>query len=394
MRVSALLAFVASLFFLSTSHASYFISTKSGQQIQFNKRTHILFSGRGNDLGTAPEFASAAKGYKLGTAFSDDQVVLININSRDRAGGESILRRFGFGNVVYHSDTMDSTKLMDVMSHFTQIASFHAYGHSGIIPGIYLDGVGDHDLKWMAYDPQSKRLIGHFTPDAFVTLNGCNGGHLQGPLLSKMWSVPVAATLTSTHFESQYEDGNFYWMNEQRDRDIMVPQYISTIRMRPDNTNYHGHLGKYLQGLPFFKFFCAGISESACLSGMANSIRSLVSTNELPARPTADQYLAAVREWLCPSGQAMGDTSQANCMAKLAQMTPVRADRTFSPFSGHLAHCNFDGCYPTACEASSAAASACASGAVSERAPSTSFVDEYLTYMKAFPYVSVGAKLN
>ncbi len=391
MRVSAFFAFIASFLLMSVSHASYFISTKTGEQIGVTKRTHILFSGRGNDLGMAPEFASAAKAAKIAEANPSDQVVLITILSSGVTDSESTLRRYGFGNIVYKQEIMDSVKMMDVLSRFTQIASFHAYGHSGIVPGVYLDGVGSNDLKWTAYDPQSQRLVGHFTPDAYVTLNGCNAGHLQGPILSKMWGVPVAASLTSTHFESQYKDGNFYWMDEQHERQNMMPNYISTIRMRPDNNNYHGHLGKYQQGLPFFKFFCAGISNEKCLSGMANSMRALVSVGDVSARPTLDQYLSTVREWLCPSGIKQGDTTQMNCMATLARMTPANADRTFSPFSGHLAHCDFNGCYSNTCEASAASASACASGSPREVAPSTTFVDEYLNYMKAFPYVSVGA---
>lgn len=381
-RLSHLIFLLPIFFWNCQAWASYFLLQLASSPLDPNQPVQIVVSGRGNDLGTAPQVAAAAKAKQLMTAFPGDQVLVISTN--ENHGDELFLKHLGYRSIRPVNKDLGSAELMNQLSKYHKIAGLYFYGHSGIGPGVFLDRPAgtDKDLKWAPNDPQSARLIGHFTPGAVVIFNGCNVGHEMAPQLSGLWRVPVAGALTSTHFEALYPDGKYYVSNTMLD----CPKGVdSCYRMKPDNTDYYGVYGHYNQGLPFYKFFCDGVSRKQCLAGMAKSVIANVSAPLLPSHPNLTDYEAAVREWLCPSG-IFGDSTQAECMAQLATIDPARMKANssvhyYTPFEsrGHTAQCDDDTCYPK-CDLPDK--SLCAE--MSPPRQSTTFVDEYLDYIAGY----------
>jgi hypothetical protein len=161
------------------------------------------------------------------------------------------------------------------------------------------------------------------------------------------------------------------------------------IRMRPANVIYNGHYGRYRQGLPFYKFFCAGLAESDCLKGMARSLISSVTAVAVPANSTLEQYSQAAREWLCPV--TANTATQRNCDAQLAAISAGTVDLSraqfYTPFPGANHQCTFEGCYEkTQCLILSKT-SECAQREAPP-AQATTFVDEYTNYIRGFHLLS------
>lgn len=382
------------------SMAAYFkVVASSNPKLDTEKRTHIVVASRGNDLGYLPQLSSASRALKLVDIYPEDQVVVfIPVQSKTLPDE---IKRMGMTQFTYKEDLLNSKQLMNELTVLKKIASFHTYGHGAIVEGIFLDAVGDKDVRWYPNDSQSKRLIGHFTDDAFATLNGCNAGHQLAPFLSKLWSIPVSGALVSTHFEVLYDDGNYYWFDEAKKKsfskttgDILSKSrscHGACFRMKPDNGVYKGHYGKYTQGLPFFKMFCDGSSEEKCLKAMARSLISQNSTHiytrDLMGR---EEYASLAREWLCPSGNYKS-TLQLNCKRKLEEVSQASANDTleaaallYTPFWGVSAQCSFNSCYSKPiCVTTFQQADKCAQGKPDVKESDT-FVKEYLHYLKGY----------
>lgn len=277
---------------------------------------------------------------------------------------------------------------MDEASQFPQIASFHFIGHSATTDGLFLDGLGARDVRWYPSDRLNKSLAGHFTADAFAALDGCNSGQMMACSLSRVWGIAVAGSLTSTHFETLYKDDKFYVADESERANWLDRTYGAVYRMRSDNSDYNGVYGKYQQGPPFYKFFCIGIDEQKCLLGMAMSTRARVSSMENSSHMSEQEYTDVVRELLCPVG-SWSSKLQIQCINKLAGA--FTASTSFSPYLGHSAQCNFLTCYPSSssCETAANAADCARFAKPPEVGTSTTFVDEYLLYLKAFHILKV-----
>jgi hypothetical protein len=396
----AFCALLFSVFCISTVHASYFLVNASQPVLDTQKRTHVIVTDRASDLGNLPKMAAAAKAFKIMEAFPDDQVLLI---LPEGSGYAHTLKSLGFENMTFVNETLNSTALMNQLEKYTQIASFHVYGHSAIPEGLFLDrGAGTKDIRWYAYDKQPLRLKGHFTQDAIATLNGCNSGHIMSLALSEMWEIPVSGSLTGTHFEKLYQDGSFYWgdskssgnwasdsMNSMKSK---IACKGACVRLRPDNAAYNGHYGKYPQGLPSYKFSCVNISEEKCLKGMATSILMNVSNLAIGSRPTPEQYSHVVREWLCPTAY-WGSNLQKSCMENLRtlNMDAIQkgsAERFYTPLQGKSFQCTFKGCYVEPKCLSPQNTLACAQkGYSTSEGRTTTFVDEYINFLRGYQYI-------
>jgi hypothetical protein len=376
-------------FFASFAQASYFRVPVTSSQLDTQKRTHVLVTGRGNDLGTRPQQAAASKVRQILQAFPNDQILML-IPADRGASSAGTLRALGFENMTFVNEVLDAAKLMSELEKYTQIASFHIFGHSAIPEGLFLDGVGDRDIRWYPTDKQPARLVGHFTEDAIATLNGCNSGHTMAPMLSRVWKIPVSGALTGSHFETVYRDNQFYWAeNDTKNQWLTTSAANLRIRMRPDNGHYHGHYGSYPQGLSFYKFFCSGLPEERCLKGMATSLLMTVSTLELGEKPSYEQYAQVAREWLCPTGSWNSDV-QKNCMQTLqkidvSQVQDKSAARFYTPFPGSSFQCTFQGCYPEVSCLSPVNTLNCAKKGYSTAGnQTTTFMDEYLNYLRGY----------
>ena len=371
----------------SIAHAGYTVASTSSDKLDILKYTHVIISGKGNDLRLNPMIAALAKAKKIMAVYPNDQIFILNVQEVSNAEQLSTIRSFGFQILRSEAKLLDKNALLREIEIFKQISSLDFYGHSGIEPGFFLDGVGENDLKWQPFDKIATRLVGHFSKNAYAVLNGCNQGQILAPVLSKLWAIPVAGTLTSSHFEILYNDGKYYW-NEESNHKRFALEAQKTLRMKPDGVLYEGIYGEYQSGLPFFKFFCSGLSQERCLRGMKASVFAIVGVGELSQSSSAEDYLKVVREWLCPISE-FGTNHQPDCISHLEKITvsvPVSMkDKTYSPFDGPSTHCTFDGCYPSACFKSATAMSECAKAPAQRGVTtSTTFVDEYLSYVQAF----------
>lgn len=382
------------------SFAAYYkVIASDESQLDVSKRTHIVIASRGNDLGYLPQLVAGSRALKIADMYPEEQVLIFLPVEQKTSDNE--IRRMGFTKLQYQDALLNSKKLVDELIVFTQIVSFHTFGHGAIIEGVFLDAIGSKDVRWYPNDSQWKRLAGHFSDDAFATLNGCNAGHQLAPYLSKLWKIPVSGALTGTHFETVYDDGSYYWYDELKKKSFakttggLLSKSRSCLgacyRMRPDNHQYKGHYGAYQQGLPMFKFFCGGLHEDVCLKGMARSIFTQTSTQKYSSSLLSkSEYSAAVREWLCPAGMYRSK-SQANCMQRLDAIGEMELQnmshaelRAYTPFRGTSSHCSFNSCYvKPSCQVSFQGADVCAKG-TPESAESDTFVSEYLNYLKGY----------
>jgi hypothetical protein len=389
MSVSYWISFSISFFVFQFAQASYYVIPVKSSALNPTQRTHIVISGRGNDLGPSLQRASAAKIKKIAEVFPKDQILYITTEEKDEKSDTKNLKEMGFQFIERKSETLYPEKLMEELEKYTQIASVQIYSHGGVVAGIFLDREPrtdklEIDIPWMAKNPSPQKLVGHFTEDAFVTLNGCNTGHVQAVLLARLWSVPVMGSLSSTHFENQFRDGKFYWADESKKRDMAKCAYGSCYRLRPDNQPYNGMWGVFQQGLSIYKFFCGNISERKCLSGMAASVAINIAPSDKGPQMDYAEYAEAVREWLCPSG-SFGSKLQSTCMEKLATFDFSSSDRTYTPFNGPSPQCNFKSCYADPKCENPYDNPMCPKN-LPENKTSTTFVDEYLAYLKAYTF--------
>jgi hypothetical protein len=395
MKILNYAAIALSSLLFSPAWANYFlINPVAGKALDPAVRTHIVVAGQGNDLGHAPQVAASAKVKRLIEMNPADQVLYITTSRTD--ANDSVHRKMGYTEIKFKNKLLNPEQLVNEIGVYAQVASLHFYGHGAIPEGIFLDHAGEHDIRWFPNETtQSGRLVGHFTEDAYVTLNGCNGAHVLAPHWSKMWGVPVSGAMVGTHFESLFNDGNYYaadqgtqaqWARETKSGQSCLG---ACYRMRPDNANYKGHYGQYKQGLPFYKFFCAGIAEDKCQRGMARALMNTVTALPLSASPTYGEFAQTAREWPCPAG-SVGSTTQAQCMASLIAIDAVRSTtlefaRNFTPFLGVTSQCSFGSCYSDpACLISSKTMGCATAGPTPKVGQSTTFVDEYMHYLAGY----------
>lgn len=354
-------------------------------------RTHVIVVSKGNDLGLGPQLSGLTKAVKLAEVYPDDQVVLFV--PEESAENLAWIQRSGFSRAYRVNSLLDTKKLFEELEQFNQIASFHTYGHSAIPEGVFLDAVGKRDIRWYPQLKFSDKVIGHFTSDAFATLNGCNLGHSMAPLLSRKWNIPVSGALVGTHFEVLMPDGQFVGWGPEKDWAKTSVGFLRNeraclrgcVRMRPDRAPYDGHYGKYRQGLANYKFFCSGITEADCLKGMARSLISSVTSFAVPVKATREQFARSAREWLCPSqgGVAMKKACDEQLLNMPVKIAVDPFARLYTPFRGPSNQCDFTGCYASPQCLELPKTLGCATGAVPPKTSST-FVDEYENFLRGF----------
>lgn len=402
--------FILSIFLLTTvsAHASYLVVPFNREKPDTSVRTHFIVTSRGGELGMGPQLSALTKAVKLVDVYPNDQVVLL---LHDETDGNLKWIQKTVAKTAYRVEAkFTATDLFNELEPYTKIVSIHTFGHSAISEGVFLGAVGERDIRWYQGDKNPKRIIGHFTDDAFVNLNGCNLGHSMGPMLSHLWKVPVAAALTGTHFEVLTSPESFSLMTPDERKWSKVADGLfrddsnkcirGCVRMRPTNAVYTaGHYGTYTQGLGFYKFFCVGIAEDSCLKGMARSLIAAVTPKSVPVHATREQFATAVREWMCPISES-NPARQAACEAQLASLNVgvlsgvlstnpsmdggLYPERFYTPFPGRSHQCDFISCYAKReCLKNASSAWACAQ---TEAPPkrTTTFVDEYLNYLRGF----------
>lgn len=389
------------MLFAQFSKADWYTIPFNTNQINPEERTHVMVSSNGNDLGYASIFSMLSRAQKIADVFPKDQILLVL--PQEGRDDVKMYEAFGFkGITVFPKDNLDALLFFDYLKPLQKIASIHYFGHGAISEGVFMGRRGDRDHRWYPSSKQPEKIVGHFTDDAFATLNGCNTGHIMAAKLSKVWQIPVAGALVGTHFESLMPNGKFTYMPDAEVtwsktslKTLMSPKpcYRGCIRLRPDNYIYTGHYGTYQRGLPFYKMFCdEKISEANCLKGMALNIVTSVSPFPLNSKPTFTDYHQAVLDFMCPIDYRPGSKITEQCMQQLVSISVQpnfwQIESPYSPFRGPTPQCNFQSCYldNPVCDENHDKAWACAK---KHRPPAgaTTFVEEYKQLIKAYSYL-------
>lgn len=393
--------FIMLLSFQFQARAAY-IRAAQPQVLNYAARTHIFFNSRGNDLQGGPTLAALATKARIAQNKPQDQFVFY-IAVKDQEEANKLIR-FGLPNAEFIPDLFHVGVIQDLLMKFDKIASLHYFGHGGIIGGMYLDKIEeiDHDLRFN-YSALRPELKSHFTKDSYVRLNACNQGQILAPKMSEIWGVPVAASLTGTHFEAIHQDGSFYWAEESSKKQYQDgwsnPQK-SAFRMKPNYFAYtvHDETSKNLpkefnRGLAFYKFYCYENQKENCQRRMANALIDTVTTPQLNERSTLEDFKLAAREWLCPTGR-WGDKRQKSCMDVLSQMQENMDSshkiRTYNPYIGLAAQCSMKSCFnlplDNICMQSQDDMWRCNTRTLNpeEKNSSTALSDEYLNYIEGF----------
>lgn len=369
------LRILACLLCLHLVSAQAFIVAQLGKaELVSDKETHIIAAGVPKKLQELFQQAAIEKGRKYLALHPTHQVFFIFEQWGELPENLNWLAK---QNVTVVSSSPYDLFIEDFLQYakgFSKIASLDFFTHSGAFAGVVLSSTYDGAIK-----PSTKKieqLKPSLLPNAFVALHGCNSGFFTAPALSQLLGVAVFGSLTSTDFQEQYVDGNWYSNNLEQRPDL---KKVGGLRMKPDNVPYKGVFGAYeAGGLGFYKAFCKDVPRQKCLQGMAHFALSFISNIKLNGASDLSNYKALVKDMLCPIGKTA--EIRTACVKELDKSV---LSPDYSPYRGKQLQCDFQGCQFEFCCTTNDQCSLqnTAGGKV------TTFIDEYQNYLEAFPFL-------
>lgn len=368
------------------AHA-YFIASLSGSaKIDVSKPTHILVSGRGQDLGRSPQMSALGTAARIRQTEPNAQVLLISV-FEDPKNRESLTAKGAVFTKVNEDVAFNTSSLLPELLKFSKISSLHFFGHNSPTLGVQTDGPGAR------FDFREKRvaqLKGHFAPDAYMIVHGCNGGWYLAPMMSKALGIPVAGAFTGTHFERLHSDGHFYVSSANKAPSTEWAQSNTgsydadraclnggCLRMRPANAPYDGHWGNLQAGaLAFYKFFCVTNSQDDCDRAMAKSLlHSLTASNA--ALDDRGTFTAAAKDFVCPPSK---DRALSDECGKAMQASLSGGSRTYTSLrAAPTLACSFK-----SCEVKFTCTDTSCSMERTTKQPATTQTDEFAAYLRGF----------
>jgi hypothetical protein len=392
MKIALTVAATLALTALPKVAQAYFVATVNGSaEVSSSAPTHILVSGRGENLGTQPQMSALGVAARIRQAHPGEQVLLMSVFENDK--NRKQLENLGVKFIkVDDKTTFNTSSIMPELLKFKKIASLHFFGHNSPTLGTQSDGLGQR------FDFRSRKvadLKGHFTEDGYLFIHGCNGGWILAPMLSNLLSIPVAGAFTGTHFERLHEDQNFYVASDSRAptpnwaRGNQVSfdneracSYGGCLRMRPTNSPYHGHWGNLrATGLGFYKFFCVGLAQAKCDRVMARSLLNSLTPANLSLRATRNQYIEAAKDFVCPPSR---DRSVSNDCAKAMDRVLSGGEKTYSSFGKTPSlQCTF-----ASCEAKFSCTDLTCTLERTGKTKATTQAEEFLAYVRGFDELS------
>ena len=121
---------------------------------------------------------------------------------------------------VNDSKPFNTSSTMPELLKYKHISSLQFFGHNSPSLGTQTDGPGQRfDFR----ERQVAQLKGHFTPDGYVFIHGCNAGWLIAPHISQTLGVPTAGAFTGTNFERLNSDSHFYIADPGRRPENSLP---------------------------------------------------------------------------------------------------------------------------------------------------------------------------
>lgn len=399
---SCLFNFIVALFISLTPclARAYFVASLTGSHVDLVKPTHVLVSGRGQDLGRQPQMSALGVAARIRVADPGAQVVLLSVfedatNRADlEAKGIEILK-------VDDTKPFNTSSAMSELLKFKSISSLQFFGHNSPTLGTQTDGPGERfDFR----EGQVRKLRGHFGADGYVFIHGCNAGWIIAPLLSTSLGVPTAGAFTGTHFERLHSDSNFYVADDTRaptaawakanEGSFLAARACSNggcLRMRPDNVAYNGHWGDFSGGaLGFYKFFCATNTQAQCDRVMAKALANFLTTENLDARTSRAAFIEAAKDFICPSSK---DRAISNACQDALDQALAGKLTAFSSLRSPAVQCDFKSCaakFTCTTEGGAAGLGACSVERLKTK-QSTTQVDEFLAYVRGYDQLFVSS---
>ncbi|MCF8060353.1 MAG: hypothetical protein K9K67_13715 [Bacteriovoracaceae bacterium] len=329
---------------------NYLVGTFEPQNFSYKKITHILVPGSAMGDESDQFFQTTllrAKMYRK--LYPTHQVVIISQPDVIKASQEEVFARFNLPILENVGSKLTAGQLLSQMLKFEKIASFDFYGHSSP----WALRLGKKDASMYASDGFAK-LKSKFIPGAYATLNGCNGGFILAPDLSKLWGIPVSGALTGSLFERLQADGKWYKKPDRTQSEWSLENAVNfesaascsegvCWRMKPQRNNYGSYWGNFKEGgLSFYKFFCNyPNADKSCFKGMANSILSFQAVTAPTQKPSWATYEAKVFDYLCSTAK---DSNYFDSCVEGIKSAVARGDNVFKAHPGNALNCDFKKC--------------------------------------------------
>ncbi len=342
-------------FFTSLSADAYMMGKLTSEKLISSKPTHIVVAGTAHEAGTLFQQAAIAKALKYKELYPENQIIFLSQHEGDFEYNASWLKKRGVDVLVQNKKDLTTEKFVDHLKEFSAIKTLDIFSHSAASYGIQLSSITRGKIG--PNDKKIAELKGQFTPDAMITLNGCNSGFFVAPEWSKTLGIPVSGSLTSTDFQELHADGNYY-LNNAESMPKEIPRADSNtiafenapncklglcVRMKPVNGPYNGYWGSYSEGgLPFYKIFCTGASESQCSMAFKKMAKHFISTKNLKTDASFESYKAVVQDILCPISASK--PWREECAKALNEVEIDQSLSVFNPFRGKQLQCDNNRC--------------------------------------------------
>jgi hypothetical protein len=331
----------------------YLVGALGSPSINYSQKTHIIVVGSSKKKDSDQFFKSGViKAYRYKNLNKDAQVVFISSPDVRRTKNYKVFEKYGIAISKGVEHTLTAYQMARQMELFSQIESFDYFGHSSPW-AIKLDMDGTLDPKKEKHSGYMIDLKDNFTPSAFATLNGCNGGFILAPKFSHFWGIPVSGTLTSTNFETLKSNGKWYKEYDGKRKDNAYENKLSfqetmsckagvCTRLMPSRYYYGSYWGEFKEGgLGFSKTFCQFNDQEKCLKNMGRSLLAHPSSLALTAQSSLSDYKEVLIDFLCSEGRksSIFKTCRDKILAAHNQKNMI-----LKVFSSNALNCDFNSC--------------------------------------------------
>ncbi|GAB4023762.1 MAG: hypothetical protein Fur0010_26980 [Bdellovibrio sp.] len=306
--------------------------------------TDVYLVGHGPEMGSLFLHAAVANARKMAELHPERSQLILWAKNQGKDTDRWIAGQTGFKILESNNKKLSLDDVLEKMMSVESISSFHYFGHSNAFSGAAFQA----QSGWFSENKSGvAELKKKFTKDAFAILHGCNSGFITAPNLSKLWSIPVFGSLTSTDFVKLHTNGDWYNNNDgnfpegdwAKVNDVSYEEAkdctkMSCVRMKPDAKPYTGDFGNYRVGLSFYKAFCANKEKETCLSGILSGVLSFPSSHLVTDRESFKEH---VIEILCPGN--VNAQRKDNCHKALKENDP-----SLKIFAGKQLICSLQSC--------------------------------------------------
>lgn len=345
---------------------AYSLSVIEGTELKRDRQAHVVVAGYSHGQGNQFVQAAAARLHRYQELFPDHSYVLFQPQS------ESFQMK-GLKRVVSNDKNLSGEALLNELLTFNRIENLDFFSHSSAHQGVGLElfgrnrpedsffalGLNSNPVqKWRNGTPGIEKLAKVLSPEAWITLNGCNAAWIQGAALSAKIQRPVLAAATGTDFQRLHENDSFYFNNKgsypstgdwarTNTTSYEKERSCSTgvcLRMKPQTGPYNGFWGNYTNvgGLGFYKFFCNyDDADATCYKAMGRYLRTVLSTKILRESSPRAHYTEVLYDLLCPNSK---DAARRNECVKTIETKIAAGEESYSPYSGTPAECSLKGC--------------------------------------------------